>query len=230
MGPQRSSASSLRICLVNGCGGLPSASLPARRLPGGQPAMANLRNLARELSGGDPETIHVWLERPVASPFGTRPRFATSARSLFQGCLTVLTISRSSAVAAVLLGAWRRGWRGETVVFDGSPAGCGADQVSGSPRLWMVFVRSRTRPCRHGSMDQDLRSYRRRCSQPQKIGQCHRNGDSARTRGSRVHRRDSSPTRPRISRTMRSTKSSPRVPWWMKGVGSSLAALRGGTG
>jgi translation initiation factor 2B subunit (eIF-2B alpha/beta/delta family) len=42
----------------------------------------------------------------------------------------VVTISRSSAVAAVIEGIWRRGWRGETVVLDGSPAGGGADQAA----------------------------------------------------------------------------------------------------
>jgi translation initiation factor 2B subunit (eIF-2B alpha/beta/delta family) len=56
-------------------------------------------------------------------------RFAASAWPLIEGASRILTISRSSAVAAVLEGAWRRGWRGETVVFDGVPAGSGADQA-----------------------------------------------------------------------------------------------------
>lgn len=102
----------------------------AQLLLEGQPAMANLRNLARELAGGDPETIHDWMERRSCLLSQLDERVAALAWPLFEGCLRALTISRSSTVAAVLRGAWLRGWSGETVVFDGSPAGGGADQVS----------------------------------------------------------------------------------------------------
>ena len=101
----------------------------AKRLLAGQPAMANLRNLAREFACGDLATAHEFLQRRSVLLSELDERFAAATWSLIEGTNRLLTISRSSAVAAVLEGAWRRGWRGETVVFDGSPVGGGADQA-----------------------------------------------------------------------------------------------------
>lgn len=102
----------------------------AARLLAGQPAMANLRNLARELARGDLAGLHAWMERRWSLFAELDERFAAAAWPLIENAGRVLTISRSSAVAAVLEGAWRRGWRGETVVFDGSAAGGGGDQAA----------------------------------------------------------------------------------------------------
>lgn len=101
----------------------------AERLLTGQPAMANLRNLARELARGNPEATERWMQRRSVLLSNAGERFAAAAWSLIENTSRLLTISRSSAVAAVLTGAWCRGWRGETVVFDGSPAGGGVGQT-----------------------------------------------------------------------------------------------------
>ena len=102
----------------------------AKRLLAGQPTMANLRNLAREFARGDLATAHQWLQSRSVLLSGLDERFAAAAWPLIEGSNRLLTISRSSAVAAVLEGAWHRGWRGDTVVFDGSPAGGGAGQAT----------------------------------------------------------------------------------------------------
>jgi len=102
----------------------------AERLLAGQPAMANLRNLARELVRGDLATVQEWLQHRSVLLSELDERFAAAAWPLIEGTKRLLTISRSSAVASVLEGAWRRGWRGEAVVFDGSPAGGGIDQAT----------------------------------------------------------------------------------------------------
>jgi len=96
----------------------------------GQPAMANLRNLARWVTENDLSSIEELLverSRVLAQMDG---RLAEAAWPAVKGCCRVLTISRSSAVAAILVGAWNRGWRGDVVVFDGSSAGCGEVQAS----------------------------------------------------------------------------------------------------
>ncbi len=102
----------------------------AERLLEGQPAMANLRNLARELARGDIASVRDWLQRRWALLSELDERFATAAWPFVEGAERLLSISRSSAVAAVLEGAWRRGWRGETVVFDGRAAGGGVSQAA----------------------------------------------------------------------------------------------------
>jgi len=102
----------------------------AERLLTGQPAMANLRNLARELARGDVASALDWLQRRWVLLSELDERFAAAAWPLVEGAERLLSISRSSAVAAVLEGAWRRGWRGETVVFDGSSAGGGVSQAT----------------------------------------------------------------------------------------------------
>jgi translation initiation factor 2B subunit (eIF-2B alpha/beta/delta family) len=108
----------------------PDLAAGARQLLAGQPAMANLRNLARELARGEPAAARDWLQRRSVLLSELDERFAAAAGPVIEGAGRVLTISRSSAVAAVLEGAWRRGWRGEAVVFDGSAAGGGVDQAA----------------------------------------------------------------------------------------------------
>ncbi len=102
----------------------------AQKLLNGQPTMANLRNLARELVRGDVASATAWLQRRWLLLSELDERFAAAAWPVVEGAGRVLTISRSSAVASVLDGAWRRGWRGETVVFDGRAAGGGASQAA----------------------------------------------------------------------------------------------------
>jgi translation initiation factor 2B subunit (eIF-2B alpha/beta/delta family) len=101
----------------------------ADRLLTGQPTMANLRNLARRLQHADLAATEAWLRdrREVLSRLPER--LAEAARPRFGDVGRVVTISRSSAVVAVIDGIRSHGWRGETVVLDGSPAGGGADQA-----------------------------------------------------------------------------------------------------
>jgi len=91
--------------------------------------MANLRNLARVLASDRLTVTRQRLERRSKLLAELDQRFAASAREFIEGAARIVTISRSSAVAAVLEGAWRCGWRGETVIFDGVPVGSGPDQM-----------------------------------------------------------------------------------------------------
>lgn len=101
----------------------------AAALRAGQPAMANLRSLARRLAEDDPAIVEAYLEQRLAVLGELDRRFAVNAWPHVEGCRRVLSLSRSSAVAAVLVGARDRGWRGEAVIFDGSRAGCGREQA-----------------------------------------------------------------------------------------------------
>jgi translation initiation factor 2B subunit (eIF-2B alpha/beta/delta family) len=115
----------------------------AERLRSGQPAMANLRHLARVLERGDLAVVESNLRRRRTVLLHLDESLAAAASPAIESARRVLTLSRSSAVAAVLVGSWRRGWRGETVVFDGSPAGGGASQAS---RLTEAMDRVRSQP------------------------------------------------------------------------------------
>ena len=98
----------------------------ARLLAGGQPAMANLRSLAARAAAPG---FRRFLEQR-AGVLETLPhRLAANGWPYLEGSNTVVTISRSTAVAAVVEGAWERGWRGSVVVLDGTVTGCGQDQV-----------------------------------------------------------------------------------------------------
>ena len=101
----------------------------AAALRAGQPAMANLRSLARRLVDDDPTVVEAHLRERLAVLGELDRRFAANAWPHIEGRRRVLSLSRSSAVAAVLVGAWERGWRGETVIFDGSRTGCGREQA-----------------------------------------------------------------------------------------------------
>ena len=106
----------------------------AAALRAGQPAMANLRSLARRLVEDDPAVVEARLKERLAVLDDLDRRFAANAWPHIEGRRRVLSLSRSSAVAAVLVGAWDRGWRGEVVIFDGSRTGCGRDRVL--KKLW----------------------------------------------------------------------------------------------
>ena len=101
----------------------------AAALRAGQPAMANLRSLARRLVDDEPAAVEAHLRERLAVLGELDRRFAANAWPHIEGCRRVLSLSRSSAVAAVLVGARDRGWRGEAVIFDGSRTGCGREQA-----------------------------------------------------------------------------------------------------
>jgi translation initiation factor 2B subunit (eIF-2B alpha/beta/delta family) len=115
----------------------------AARLLAAQPAMANLRNLARRLGGDDLAVIERRLADRSSVLADLDGRLAVAAGPWIDPARRVLTLSRSSAVAAALIGAARAGWRGEVVVFDGSPHGGGAGQAD---RLAGVLGGVRSQP------------------------------------------------------------------------------------
>lgn len=103
-----------------------------KMLAEGQPAMANLRAMAAWMAAVEsPASCVSRLERRAAVLDELPDRFTANAWPLVENSQTVVTISRSSAVAAVVEGAWRRGWDGLVVVLDGTASGCGADQARG---------------------------------------------------------------------------------------------------
>jgi translation initiation factor 2B subunit (eIF-2B alpha/beta/delta family) len=96
----------------------------------GQPAMANLRAMTTWMAAVEsPASCVARLERRATVLQDLPDRLAASAWPFVKGSRTVVTISRSSAVAAVLEGAWGRGWNGSVVVLDGTASGRGADQA-----------------------------------------------------------------------------------------------------
>jgi translation initiation factor 2B subunit (eIF-2B alpha/beta/delta family) len=100
----------------------------ASRLRESQPIMANLRVLARMVSDGEFDGVERRLRDRAEVLSELDERLAEAAWPRVEPLARVVTISRSSAVAAVLLGARSRGWQGEVVVFDGSPEGRGKSQ------------------------------------------------------------------------------------------------------
>jgi translation initiation factor 2B subunit (eIF-2B alpha/beta/delta family) len=102
----------------------------ATRLTAGQPSMANLRGLARVLAGLGPVAAGPLLRRRLNLLDELPARLGAAGWPHVEGCLRVVTLSRSSAVRAVLEWAWQAGWKGETVVLDGGPAGGGADHAA----------------------------------------------------------------------------------------------------
>ena len=96
----------------------------------GQPAMANLRAMAAWMAAVEsPASCVSRLARRAAVLEELPDRLAANAWPRVEKTQTVVTISRSSAVAAVVEGAWRRGWEGSVVVLDGTASGRGADQA-----------------------------------------------------------------------------------------------------
>lgn len=101
-----------------------------KMLAEGQPAMANLRAMAAWLAAVEsPASCASRLARRAAVLEELPDRLAANAWPFVEKSESVVTISRSSAVAAVLEGAWRRGWGGSVVALDGTASGRGADQA-----------------------------------------------------------------------------------------------------
>ncbi len=99
-------------------------------LADGQPAMANLRAMAAWMAAVEsPASCRSRLERRAAVLDELPERLAANAWPHVSRVARVVTISRSSAVAAVVEGAWDRGWQGSVVVFDGTASGRGPDQA-----------------------------------------------------------------------------------------------------
>lgn len=113
----------------------------AVELRDGQPAMANLRNLARWLNDHPLPALRERLELRARLLDDLGPQLAAAAWPMIEASRRLLTVSRSSAVAAVIAGARSRGWRGEVVVLDGSPAGRGQDLAADLAKI-DVTVRS----------------------------------------------------------------------------------------
>jgi len=121
-----------------------------KMLAEGQPAMANLRAMAGWMAAVEsPASCVSRLARRAAVLEELPDRFAANAWPFVENTRAVVTISRSSAVAAVLEGAWERGWDGSVVVLDGTASGHGADQA----RRLEVSGRAISRP------DADARSW-----------------------------------------------------------------------
>ena len=89
----------------------------ARLLAEGQPAMANLRSLAARAAT---PAFRRFLERRAGLLDELPHRLAANAWPHIEGASTVVTISRSRTVAAVVEGARERGWRGSVVIQEGT--------------------------------------------------------------------------------------------------------------
>ena len=101
-----------------------------KMLAEGQPAMANLRSMAAWMAAIEsPASCVSRLARRAAVLDELPERLAVNAWQHIKNSATVVTLSRSSAVAATLEGAWERGWDGSAVVLDGMASACGADQA-----------------------------------------------------------------------------------------------------
>ncbi len=101
-----------------------------KMLAEGQPAMANLRAMAGWMAAVEsPASCVSRLARRAAVLEELPDRLAANAWLFLENSQTVVTISRSSAVAAVVEGAWGRGWVGSVIVLDGTASGHGADQA-----------------------------------------------------------------------------------------------------
>jgi len=101
-----------------------------KMLAEGQPAMANLRAMAAWMAAIEsPASCVSRLARREAVLDELPGRLAANAWPLIESSTAVVTLSRSSAVAAVIEGAWERGWAGSAVVLDGTASGRGADQA-----------------------------------------------------------------------------------------------------
>jgi translation initiation factor 2B subunit (eIF-2B alpha/beta/delta family) len=93
------------------------------------PEMANLRHLGDLLRASDLDQVEHRLRRRLEVLDNLDALLGRSGAALLGGCARVVTVSRSSSVAAVLRGAAASGWRGEVVVLDGTSSGCGPKQA-----------------------------------------------------------------------------------------------------
>ena len=101
----------------------------AESLVAGQPAMANLRSLAEVAAEGNAEAFAQWLGQRSRVVDVLPELFAAAAWPLIEKRREIVTISRSTAVAAVIEGAWRHGWQGSVTVLDGTTTGRGPEQA-----------------------------------------------------------------------------------------------------
>ncbi len=95
----------------------------ARLLAEGQPAMANLRSLAARAAA---PAFRRFLEQRAGVLDELPHRLAANAWPHIEGASTVVTISRSRTVAAVVEVARERGWGGSVVIQEGAvtPPSC----------------------------------------------------------------------------------------------------------
>ncbi len=98
--------------------------------------MANLRHLAETLTAPSnlDEIENLLLQRQRVLDHLDQ-LLADAGAELVMSRSRVVTISRSSAVEAVLVGAFNRGWRGRVVVLDGTSSGCGPAQADRYSRV-----------------------------------------------------------------------------------------------
>jgi translation initiation factor 2B subunit (eIF-2B alpha/beta/delta family) len=94
------------------------------------PGMANLSALADSLStGGELVSFDTSIADRRRMLARLPKVLAANAAPLLSGCRRVVTVSKSTAVAAVVEGMAESGWHGEIIVLDGSATGRGADQA-----------------------------------------------------------------------------------------------------
>lgn len=104
-------------------------SVGARLLAGGQPTMAPLARLAQSLGTSDLDDLQSLLETRLSALRDAPEILVANALPWIERAVRVVSISRSSAVAAAVEAAWSNGWKGTAVVLDGSSAGRGMDQT-----------------------------------------------------------------------------------------------------
>jgi translation initiation factor 2B subunit (eIF-2B alpha/beta/delta family) len=94
------------------------------------PEMANLVQLVEIVGAGvDLDRIEAALDARRSVLEKLPQLFAKNAVPLLERSERIVTISRSSAVAAVVGGLVQRGWCGQIIVLDGSVSGRGVDQA-----------------------------------------------------------------------------------------------------
>ena len=109
-------------------------AMGAAHLTAAQPAMAALVGLADRIASGEADDVQRWLEQRLEALKLAPEALAAGAEPWIERAAVVVSISRSSAVAAVLEGAWRKGWAGTAAVLDGSSAGGGEGQAAALAR------------------------------------------------------------------------------------------------
>ncbi len=133
-----------RLLKVRGTWRLEDLLAGARRLRDSKSAMANLAALARGiLDSGDLALVERLITERQLAMMELPRKLAENAGPLLSQCGRLVTLSRSAAVASVILGIKHGGWDGEVVVLDGSPCGRGPDQAE---RLARAGVVARSQP------------------------------------------------------------------------------------
>lgn len=114
----------------------------ARILTEAKPTMANLSSLTREIASAlSVDEVLAVLEARRHKLEAIPAMLARTAVPLLIGFERLVTVSRSSSVAAVLGGLQSAGWAGDVVVFDGSPLGRG-DQAAEELEVLGINVHS----------------------------------------------------------------------------------------